>query len=171
MRDPAYILCGGASTRMGTCKATLLLDGERLMDKVATIVQKAGFQPHFIIKSNQNITSVATPIITEQTEEFHPLYGVGTALQHCSAAYALIMACDLPYVTPKSLSRFHSCTVPTIAMGEQLQPLIGWYPKDWSTKAFDGARKQLSMKQFAKDVDVLYFPPTELHNCNHPEDL
>jgi molybdopterin-guanine dinucleotide biosynthesis protein A len=171
MRYSAYIICGGASKRMGSCKAVMTYKGERFMDRMARIAIDAGFHPHFIVKSAQSITSLDFPVLVENEKKHHPLYGVRIALDHCPDEYALILPCDCLFIKPNSLSRFRNCDVPTIACGNQNNALIGWYPKSWSTKAMAYANNNSSVNEFAKEASILYFPTMQLNNCNRPEDI
>jgi len=156
---------------MGTCKATLPFQGERLMDRVARLSEQAGCVPHFVIKRTQKIHSIRHQVVLESAEQHHPLLGVACALAHCNHQYALILPCDTPFLQPASLKQLCVQQRPTVVYSEHIHPLIGWYPTSWSKKAAVLANTNQAAAKFAKDAFYLYLPHEELRNCNRPEDL
>ena len=156
---------------MGRCKATLEFQGQRLMDRMARIAERAGYKPHFVLKETQRFNSDRHPIVRETDPNHHPLTGIACALTHCTDSYALILPCDTPFLKPRGLQLFAEQQRPTIAYSNRIHPLIGWYPTSWSEKANSMAKNNEPAAKFAKGTFYLYLPHEELHNCNRPEDL
>jgi molybdenum cofactor guanylyltransferase len=99
-----FILVGGRSSRMGTDKSRLQFGGhtsvERIASELCSITQRislvgpnrAGFDPDL-------------RIIQDTHEQWGALGGIHAALGACVSAWALIVACDLPFVTRDLCSR------------------------------------------------------------------
>jgi molybdenum cofactor guanylyltransferase len=99
-----FILVGGRSSRMGTDKARLQFGGQTSVARIAaelcpvtsriSLVGRgpAGFDPDL-------------RIIPDTHEQWGALGGIHAALGACAADWALIVACDLPFVTRDLCSR------------------------------------------------------------------
>lgn len=166
----AYILCGGASRRMGRPKVMLPFQGKPMGIHIANVAEEAGFSPFFIAKGFQNF-ELPFPILVDQVEKRHPISGILRAMEHCSEEYFLLLPCDTPFLTSAALSQFLENPVRSIAYDQQVHPLIGVYSTLDLERAQDALKENTSMRVFSKDFSTVSFPSEELHNCNHPEDL
>ena len=93
-----FILVGGRSSRMGTDKSLMQFDGQTSVERMAAELRsitprislvgtgRAGFDPDL-------------RIIPDTHEQWGALGGIHAALGACVADWALIVACDLPFVT------------------------------------------------------------------------
>lgn len=107
-----FIQAGGRSTRMGKDKAWLLLNGRPLIEhslaaafavspRVALIIDATNQQQD---RYRQLAAQWKAEIITDLFHHRGPLGGIYTALTQCPAQEAaLILACDLPFITPEFL--------------------------------------------------------------------
>jgi molybdopterin-guanine dinucleotide biosynthesis protein A len=118
-----FILVGGESRRMGTDKAGLMLNGQSFVDRIADKVSAVTTSVS-IVGSNasalQLIDSSKLPIVPDVYPKWGALGGVHAALAACSsesneqgsaqhsAAWALIVACDFPFVTKELFVRLAS---------------------------------------------------------------
>jgi molybdenum cofactor guanylyltransferase len=130
-----FILVGGASSRMGTDKAQLVFDGlssiERIaaeLSSVASSVNLVGSRHHYRHLSLKNVPDI------------HPgwgaLGGIHAALAACERDWALVVACDLPFVTKEFFERLKGfrgqqvdAVVPIQADGRP-QPLCALYRRN-----------------------------------------
>ncbi|HLR07428.1 MAG TPA: molybdenum cofactor guanylyltransferase [Pyrinomonadaceae bacterium] len=99
-----FILVGGRSSRMGTDKSLMQFDGQTSVERIAAELRsitprislvgrgRAGFDPDL-------------RIIPDTHEQWGALGGIHAALGACVADWALIVACDLPFVTRDLCSR------------------------------------------------------------------
>ncbi len=102
----AFILIGGRSSRFGTDKAFVELDGETLAERAARTVEMA--------LSPERITFVAAgddqfkdkvpfafnvPIVADLNPGFGPWSGLHAALAYAQAGWAFVLACDMPFVS------------------------------------------------------------------------
>ncbi|PWT95826.1 MAG: hypothetical protein C5B55_00760 [Blastocatellia bacterium] len=127
-----FILAGGASSRMGTDKSQLLIDKQKFVDRIA--------QALFGVTSSVTVvgSKFENPSL-RSVEDVYPkwgaLGGLHAALAACSTEWALIVACDLPFVTPdlfirlKELREEYEAVVP-IQPDNRPQPLCALYRTD-----------------------------------------
>jgi molybdenum cofactor guanylyltransferase len=94
-----FILAGGGSSRMGRDKALLELDGVPLVMRTAKLVESVSGAPAAIIGAPDVYGSLGFRVIGDDFPGTGPLGGLATALRASSAAWNLIVACDLPYLT------------------------------------------------------------------------
>jgi molybdopterin-guanine dinucleotide biosynthesis protein A len=136
MQTAGYVLAGGASSRMGRNKAFLTLDGRTLLEIAVTAVRDAAGSVT-IIGSPEVYGHLGFPVIPDRRTNAGPLAGIETALTHATAGWCLILACDMPRITPSALSRIldetqarpdAGCILPESADGH-LEPLCAAYHK------------------------------------------
>ena len=128
----AFILAGGASRRMGTDKSQLLLQGETMIQRLASIVTPlassvtvVGRAPHELhLKSAADIY-----------QHWGALGGVHAALSACASDWALVIACDMPHLSVNLFQRLaafregHEAVAPIQPDGRP-QPLCAFYRKE-----------------------------------------
>ena len=133
MKDTeAFILTGGASRRMGTDKSQLLIDRqtftERISETLLTLTDSVtivGRQPE----------SSNLPSVSDVYPEWGALGGLHAALTACRRDWAIVVACDLPFVTAElfltlaALRLDHEAVVP-VQPDSRPQPLAALYRVD-----------------------------------------
>jgi molybdopterin-guanine dinucleotide biosynthesis protein A len=130
-----FILVGGASRRMGRDKSQLVFNGLTSIERIATEllavtprVATVGARQHYRHLSVRNVPDI------------HPgwgaLGGIQAALRACELDWALIVACDLPFVTAPLFERLAAlrddeadAVVPLQADGRP-QPLCALYRRE-----------------------------------------
>jgi molybdopterin-guanine dinucleotide biosynthesis protein A len=98
----AYVLAGGASSRMGTNKALLEFCGEALVVRQLRVLREAGFAAT-ILGQPAVYEKFGAAVLPDEIPGFGPLGGIVTALAHSARDWNLIVAVDLPYLTPEWL--------------------------------------------------------------------
>ena len=146
-----FIQAGGRSSRMKLDKAWLDIDGVSMIERTVAAAKPAAGRLGIIVNAaNPQIEryerlaeSCDARLIFDLHEHFGPLGGIHTALTHCGAGEsALILACDLPFITTEFLSFLcnvhqgenpqsairnpQSITVP-LDQSNRLQPLAAIY--------------------------------------------
>lgn len=126
-----FILVGGASSRMGTDKAWLELEGrtfvERILDALKSITTEVS-----LVGGGESKVAPELPFIPDLHVKWGALGGLHAALTACRAEWAAIVACDLPFVTGDlfvrlaSLRENFNAIVPVQSDG-RLQPLCALY--------------------------------------------
>ena len=102
----AFILCGGASSRMGRDKGLLKIGGQPLVARIAGFVEPL-VSSVTIVGPPQRYDTLGLRVISDrnfgtsgETSRLQgPLAGIATALAATDTAWNLILACDLPYLT------------------------------------------------------------------------
>ena len=98
----ALILSGGRSRRMGCDKALIKLEGEYLIQRIVR-----WFKPRFDeilvlsgrTKRYEKLLDV--PVLPDLVKHKGPLGGLYTGLKSCRYDWALLIACDMPFVRPE----------------------------------------------------------------------
>lgn len=169
-----FIQAGGRSSRMNQDKAWLEIEGAPMIERVITAARAVvGHLGIIVNAANSQIEryeklaeSRDAMLIFDLHEHLGPLGGIQTALAHCGAnESALILACDMPFITTEFLSFIrdihqkdiphssflipHSVTVP-LDQSNRLQPLAAIY--DQSVKGTVG---RMLVENELK-VDLLY---------------
>ena len=125
------VLAGGQSRRMGRDKALLQLGvgGQTLIERVLAAARPLGY-PRVIIGDSAAYAHLGLPVHPDHRPGLGPLGGLYTALS-TTGAPVLLLACDLPFLTPDFLRHLvnrrgpHQAVVPYAATG--LQPLCALY--------------------------------------------
>jgi molybdopterin-guanine dinucleotide biosynthesis protein A len=93
-----FILAGGESSRMGRDKALLELNGVALVVRAARLLETVVGTPA-IIGAPERLGGLGFTVKPDDWPGTGPLGGIATALHASNAAWNLIVACDLPYLT------------------------------------------------------------------------
>jgi molybdopterin-guanine dinucleotide biosynthesis protein A len=124
----AFILTGGRSSRMGTDKSQLLIDGQTFTARIAeTLVKLTGSVT--VVGSEAGSSLPSVPDVYPQ---WGALGGLHAALSACGREWAIVVACDLPFVTTELFSFLaekrlgHDAVVPIQEDGRP-QPLAALY--------------------------------------------
>jgi molybdopterin-guanine dinucleotide biosynthesis protein A len=98
-----FILAGGASSRMGTDKARLLIGDESFVQRIGGRLSEVARKVSVVGKVDSS--DLSFPFVPDVHERWGALGGVHAALAACEAEWALVVACDLPHVTADLFNR------------------------------------------------------------------
>lgn len=182
----AFILAGGKSTRMGADKAFVMLDGRTLLARMLELARSVTSDVR-IVGDSAKFASFA-PVVEDIFSGCGPLGGIHAALHASRSELNLIVAVDVPFVTPALLqllikrasSSDVAATVPCAGGG--WQPLCAVYRREFA----DPAEKALRAGRYK--IDALFgdvrmgavsegeleaggFPASLFRNLNTPEEL
>lgn len=132
----AVLLAGGKSTRMGFDKAGLIIDGQPLWRRQLATLSALEPQALFISgRPDGPYIGSDVPVIFDAEPGLGPIGGLAAALHHTQHSYLLVLAVDLPGMTPDFLRR-----LVYIASGQKtgaapyidgrFEPLAAVYPKE-----------------------------------------
>lgn len=125
----AFILAGGASSRMGTDKSQLLIDGQTFAERIANTLQKV---TDSVIVVGRLLDNSSLPSVPDVYPQWGALGGLHAALTASSREWAIVVACDLPFVTSELFLHLanqrldHDAVVP-IQPDQRPQPLAALY--------------------------------------------
>lgn len=126
-----FILVGGASSRMGRDKARLILNGRSFVERIHEALHAVAARVNTVGAKSVDSSSTL-PDVPDVYIAWGALGGLHAALSACSAEWAVVVACDLPFVTGdllmrlKALSEDFDAVVPVQQDG-RLQPLCALY--------------------------------------------
>jgi len=150
----AFILAGGKSIRMGADKAFVTLDGR-------TLLARALQQARSVTRDARIVGDPAkfepfAPVVEDRFRDCGPLAGIHAALRASPTELNLILAVDVPFVSPSLLQYLimraktsaATATVPRTNGG--WQPLCAAYRRQFA----DAAEKALRAKRYK--IDALF---------------
>lgn len=181
----AFILAGGKSSRMGQDKAFLELAGKTLLARSLVLAHTVTPQVQ-IVGDLQKFSSFGQ-VVPDIYPERGPLGGIHAALSATATTLNLIVAVDLPYLTPQFLRYLihEACasqamvTLPRAAGG--FQPLCAIYQKSFvelAEKSLQAGRNKIDPLfvnvplRTLEEHELLFhgFGPAMFGNVNTPEE-
>jgi molybdenum cofactor guanylyltransferase len=180
------ILSGGENSRMGRNKAFLVVDGERLIDRILKIFRNLFGEVILVTNQPLDYLDLDVTLVTDIYPGKKALGGIYTGLFYADCSHAFVAACDMPYLNPAFIAHMmekaapHDIVVPQTAEG--LQPLHAIY----SRKCLPAIKNcllqdKLKITGFYKGLKSLCIPEKIIKtfdpevrmflNINNPEDL
>jgi molybdopterin-guanine dinucleotide biosynthesis protein A len=101
------VLAGGRSTRMGAHKATLVVGGQSLVERVARVVGAAVDGPVVVVAAAGQQLPAGLEVVRDAEPGRGPLQGLLAGLEALAgrAETAFVCAVDLPSLTPEAVRR------------------------------------------------------------------
>ena len=179
----AFILAGGASRRMGTDKSQLLLGNQPLIERIKKTLATVSHSVRVVGVTGSNDASA----IADVYPQVGALGGIHAALDACRAEWAIVLACDLPFVTSELISTLinlrneYEAVVP-IQPDQRPQPLCALYRVDpclqRAAKVIEaGGRRPLHLLERVRtgwisfsELQHLQYSENFFVNINTPED-
>ena len=172
----AVILAGGASSRMGRCKAELDFHGETLLSHTINKLRSLGLRDIVISGARTDAESVRT--VPDIYPGRGPLGGIHAALLAIQNPAAMVLAVDTPLL-PVSLLRelieAHRGGITLLTHGELIEPLIGIYDRAVARDCEALLRgDSSSLRRLIGSLGYTAYPfngdAAVLSNCNTPEE-
>ena len=182
------IQAGGQSTRMGTDKGLLQFGKHKMVEYI--LQQVSGLGKNNFIISNQpyGYQGFGLPVYPDIYTEVGALGGFHSVLSYLQTDYALVLACDMPFIKGElidymiSLAIHSDIIIPRLGPDGRLEPFRGLYSKRCLPaveKAITAGKRRVI--SFFEDLQVRYVEEVEIHrfdpeeqtffNVNTPEDL
>jgi molybdenum cofactor guanylyltransferase len=98
-----FVLAGGKSSRMGRDKALLEVAGKPLVKRAAELLEPLTASVT-LIGEPQRYSHLGLPVLADRWPGEGPLGGIVTALEALRSPWCLILACDMPFLTPEWLA-------------------------------------------------------------------
>lgn len=180
-----FILAGGASRRMGADKARLVIAGQTFAQKIAAEMSRLTSAITLVGPAVDN------PGLLESTpdiyEKWGALGGLHAALHNCTTEWALITACDLPFVSSELFERMADLranfeAVAPIQADKFPQPLCALYRVNPCLRVADeliqqGERRPIKLLQTVQTRWIHFHELSDLNgsarffdNINTPDD-
>jgi len=182
----AFILAGGNSTRMGTDKAFAMLNGRSLLARALGVCRTITSEV-WIVGDRKKFAPFA-PVVEDVFPGCGPLAGIHAALRASGTDLNLVLAVDLPFVSPALLhflvahARQDAAIVTLPRAGKGWQPLCAVYRRAFAHAA------ETALRAGRYKIDALFdpaltraigeeelrnagFSPEVFRNLNTPEEL
>jgi molybdopterin-guanine dinucleotide biosynthesis protein A len=182
----AFVLAGGRSSRMGTDKPSVVLDGQTLLERalalLGTVVSSAS------IVGNREKLGRFGHVVEDEFPDHGPLGGIHAALRSSTADLNLVLAVDMPFVEARFLqhliakARRGNAVVTVPRADGAWQPLCAVYRKPFvelAERALHAGKNKIDPLFVQCDVQVLDedeltksgFSIGMFRNLNTPEEL
>ncbi len=187
-RISAAILAGGRARRLGGAdKASLLVGGLRIIDRQIAALAHVADDIRIVANDPERYAALGVRVIADRIPGAGPLGGIHAALEDAGPPCVLVLACDLPFVTPALLEalvvEFGSgeevdAVVPRSSRG--VEPLCAVY----AARCADAARRRIErgelkvagllgdvrVRELGSEVLAPYDEATVFLNVNTPHD-
>jgi len=179
------ILAGGLSSRMGTDKGLMELNGKPLIQHAIDFLDP--FCDQLILSSNSDDHRTFNfPVVNDEVNGAGPMGGIYSSLKSSITQMNIVLSCDIPLINTKLIdfilksNRLNIVTVPRHG-NNLIEPLCACYNKAVLPVLKDFIdKKNFRMSDFLNAVDVHWLDISPDHkfyhqnlffNINMPEDL
>jgi molybdopterin-guanine dinucleotide biosynthesis protein A len=184
MKYTAIILAGGKSSRMGSDKGLVLLNGKPMISYIIEILKKMQI-PIIIISNNENYKQFGLPVFADIIKEKGPLGGIYTGLKNSKTESNIIVSCDVPFLSNRIIelliNKDNGYPISVVQSNGKTHPLIGLYSKKIVKKLFDTILlEKLKVRSFIEEFplntieldkqEILEYE-NEIRNINTQEEL
>ncbi len=167
-----FILAGGASRRMGTDKSELLIEQQTFTERIAQTLLRLTDSVTIVGRTG----TASYPTVPDVYPQWGTLGGLHAAFSACARAWAIVVACDLPFVTSElfkylaNLRLDHEAVVPVQDDGRP-QPVAALYRIDpclqRATELIEsGRRRPLDLLE---TINTRLVPFAEIRNLDQAE--
>ncbi|MEY4246683.1 MAG: hypothetical protein RIS69_230 [Actinomycetota bacterium] len=183
-----YVLAGGQSSRMGSDKALLKIEGLTAIERQCKLLEPFCAQGVFIAGARSyELSNLSWPVIHDST--LKPLFGIISALQHAGNGIAVILAVDLLAIDRTDVS---SLLEPlTHDVGQQVDVCFAQYVQEstvpdpqplcaaWRVEnclprlrqQFEGQQRSVMKAWLELQRQGVSLPQSHLININSPGDI
>jgi molybdopterin-guanine dinucleotide biosynthesis protein A len=99
-----FVLVGGTSKRMGQSKASLLIDGEKMLHRQIRLLRTVARRVVVVGGATDYMGRFDVPVVPDELPGRGPLAGIYTALLKSRTEFNIVLGCDLPFVNGRMLA-------------------------------------------------------------------
>jgi len=179
------ILAGGRSSRYGSNKALVKIEGIPLIERVATVMQSLFEHVFLITNTPDEYAYLGFPMYEDLIKGLGPLGGIYTAMTAIPNSGGFFVPCDMPFLNPYLIRHMveirenYDAVVPRIS--ENIEALHAFY----SNRCLPAVKKLIDRREyqifrFFPEVSVRYVEEAEIRgfdsqlrsllNINWPEE-
>lgn len=178
------ILAGGKSSRMGSAKEFLSVNGRPMLDNVLDVLNPLFCEIFVVTNDKKRFPNLKRAEVVEDLVRGRgPLGGIYTGLRVISSEKAFFVACDMPFLHNALIRKLldyarqsdYDCVIPRYA--DRIQPLHAVYSRritqiiEDSLKGEDLSIMQLIQRCKCKYIDADKEEASSFFNINTPQDL
>lgn len=172
MKAAAILLSGGKSSRMGTNKALLKINGKTNIERIRDELIKLFDEVILVTNEPEEYRFLNLKTVTDEYPGKGPLAGIHAGLKASSFDANLVVACDMPFVSAelaesmvKNLGH-HDAVVPVI--GGRRHPLFAVYQKSIMEAAEASIGKdRLRLQHLFENLDVHFLTEQDLETYSN----
>src|SRR5262249_39814305 len=136
----AALLVGGRSRRMGSDKATLVINGEPLWTRQVRLLRSMNPREIFVsARAEQDWLPEDVEAVLDQSPSRGPLSGISALLKRIGTTHLLVLAVDLPRMTSAHLANLWAIAESSRGVipfnGDYFEPLCAVYPQEAASVA------------------------------------
>ena len=148
----AFVLAGGKSSRMGTDKGLVHLNGKPMVSYVLRALQETKL-PVKIIANNPEYEKFELSVCIDVVKEKGPMGGLLTALSNTDADVVLLISCDMPFVNAEAINLLLKAVdeeqITAALVKDRINPMFAAYPAHLKKSVEDTiASEALKMTNF-----------------------
>ena len=175
----AAILAGGSSSRMGSNKALLTVEGSPLIERIYHTMARLFREVVLVTNTPEEYAFLPCVMVSDRYPDAGPLAGLHAALMAAAGNRIFMTACDTPFLNPDVIRMIcsvvgeYDAVVPISRSGmEPLQALYGRRCLAVVEQALEqGDRKLLNLldrvrTRFVTPEELAAIPGAELSFCN-----
>ena len=180
------VLAGGKSTRYGTNKAFVEIQGIRLVERTIRVMGSVFQRLLIVTNTPDEFAYLDLPMVEDLIKGFGPLGGIYTGLEAIDDEAGFFVACDMPFLRENflrhmvSLRGDHDAVVPRVRW--MVEPLHALYAKQCLPAIRESIHsREYQILKFFQKIKVRYVEEEEIRrvdpdlksffNINRPEDL
>lgn len=174
LKTTAIILAGGKSSRMGTNKALLPLNGKTVIEGIVSSLEKVADNLLIVTNTFSDYEFLHLPMIEDKRKGMGPLAGIEAGLSATESERNLFVACDMPFFSVELGRYLLSCLedyqAAVLEVSGTLHPLFGAYRKETLgavTKSLDEG--QLRIRHFLNSLQTRIVKNKELESLGYSE--
>lgn len=147
-----FITAGGKSSRMGTDKGFVEIDGKPMICYLTEMLSENDY-PFTIIANSAKYEQLGYRLISDVEKDKGPMGALLTALSDTSENHILILGCDTPFISAKLIKilieNTEKNTITIFQINGAFWPLLAVYPVSILDKVkFCIANNQLKLQDF-----------------------
>ena len=147
------ILAGGKSSRMGTDKALLFIEGKTMIEHIIAQVKDIGDEVIVITNTPERYKFLGLPLFADVIPDKGALGGLYTAIDAASHPYTLILACDMPFVNRDLLNHLKSLMSECDAVVPKIFPPEGEKKKSGTAEPLRAIYSKACLAPIRKCID------------------
>jgi len=153
----SIVLAGGKSLRLGRDKASIVIGGERLIQRVINLVAHLSDEIIVVTSEQQKGLALFSDLSAKVVVDIYPgkgsLGGIYTGLRASSFSHSLVVACDMPFLNLALLRYLVSLAVKFDIVIPRLRGLVEPLHAVYSKNCLAPAEKLLQRSQL-KIIDI-----------------
>lgn len=173
MRTTGIILAGGKSSRMGTNKALLELNGRRVIERIADRLGKITDELLIVTNHFADYEFLKLPMTEDRWKGMGPLAGIEAGLSLSNTEYNLVAACDMPFISVELgrylLSCLNECQAALPQIGGTRHPLFAAYRRELLGEVRKSLeQEELRLGGFLENINVKILTEDVLESLGLP---